>query len=59
MTEMLARSRKLAVDAALSGDKDTLLYALMADPLVDSVPEAQAMMEEMLAAQAEWLPQFA
>ncbi len=59
MTEMLARSRKLAVDAALSGDKDTLLYALMADPLVDSVPEAQPMMEEMLAAQAEWLPQFA
>jgi len=59
MTEMLARSRKLAVDAALSGDRDTLLYALMADPLVDSLPEAQPMMAEMLAAQAQWLPQFA
>ncbi|MCK4283283.1 MAG: hypothetical protein KAX44_03115 [Candidatus Brocadiae bacterium] len=59
MTEMLARSRKLAVDAALSGDKDTLLYALMADPLVDSLPEAKLMMAEMLEAQAQWLPQFA
>ena len=58
MTEMLARSRKLAVDAALSGDRDTLLYALMADPLVDSLPQAQPMMDEMLAAQAQWLPQF-
>ena len=59
MTEMLARSRKLAVDAALSGDRDTLLYSLMADPLVDSLPQAQPMMDEMLAAQAQWLPQFA
>ena len=59
MTEMLSRSRKLAVDAALSGDKQTLLYALMSDPLVDSLPKAQQLMEEMLAAQAQWLPQFA
>ncbi|NLW49951.1 MAG: hypothetical protein GXY85_03795 [Candidatus Brocadiaceae bacterium] len=59
MTEMLARSRKLAVDAAFSGDRDRLLYALMADPLVDSLPQAQPMMDEMLAAQAQWLPQFA
>jgi 6-phospho-beta-glucosidase len=59
MTEMLARSRGLAVDAALSGDKQTLLYALMSDPLVDSLAQVQPMMEEMLAAQAKWLPQFA
>jgi 6-phospho-beta-glucosidase len=59
MTEMLARSRRLAVDAALSGDKDTLLYALMSDPLVDSLVQVQPMMAEMLAAQAKWLPQFA
>jgi 6-phospho-beta-glucosidase len=58
MTEMLCRSRKLAVDAALSGDRQTLLYALMADPQVDSLREARVMMEEMLAAQAKWLPQF-
>jgi len=59
LTEILSRSRRLAVDAALSGDKQALLYALMSDPLVDSLPKAQAMMEEMLAAQAKWLPQFA
>lgn len=58
MTEMLARSRRLAVDAALSGDRKALLYALMSDPLVDSLAQAQPMMEEMLAAQAKWLPQF-
>lgn len=59
MTEMLARSRRLVVDAALSGDRQTLLYALMSDPLVDSLVQVQPMMEEMLAAQAQWLPQFA
>jgi 6-phospho-beta-glucosidase len=59
MTEMLARSRALTVDAALTGDRQTLLYALMADPMVDSLKLAQPMMEEMLAAQAKWLPQFA
>jgi len=59
MTEMLARSRGLAVDAAVTGDKQTLLYALMSDPLVDSLVQVQPMMEEMLAAQARWLPQFA
>jgi 6-phospho-beta-glucosidase len=59
MTEMLARTRKLAVDAALTGDKDRLLAALMSDPLVDSITKARPMMEEMLAAQAQWLPQFA
>jgi 6-phospho-beta-glucosidase len=59
MTEILARTRKLAVDAALSGDKTRLLAALMSDPLVDSITKARPMMEEMLTAQAEWLPQFA
>jgi 6-phospho-beta-glucosidase len=59
MTEMLSRSRRLAVDAALSGDRQTLLYALMSDPMVDSLAQVQAMMAEMLAAQARWLPQFA
>jgi len=59
LTEILSRSRKLAVDAALSGDKQTLLYALMSDPLVDSLPKAQQVMEEMLEAEAKWLPQFA
>ena len=59
MTEILARTRKLAVDAALSGDRERLLAALMSDPLVDSITKAKPMMEEMLAAQAQWLPQFA
>jgi 6-phospho-beta-glucosidase len=59
MTETLARARKLAVDAGLTGDREKLLAALMTDPLVDSLSKAKPMMEEMLAAQAQWLPQFA
>jgi 6-phospho-beta-glucosidase len=59
MTETLARARKLTVDAALSGDKERLLTALMSDPLVDSLTKAKPLMEEMLTAQAQWLPQFA
>ncbi len=59
ITEILARAPKLTVDAALSGDKERLLAALMSDPLVDSITKAKPMMEEMLAAQAQWLPQFA
>ena len=58
MTEMLARATKLTVDAALTGDKARLLEALMSDPIVDSIGKAKPMMEEMLAAQAKWLPQF-
>ena len=59
ITEILTHARKLTVDAALTGDRERLLDALMSDPLVDSVNKAKPMMEEMLKAQAKWLPQFA
>ena len=39
-------------------DRQTLLYALMADPMVDSLAQVQPMMEEMLEAREEWLCQF-
>lgn len=59
ITEILARNCTLTVDAALSGDRQMLFYALMSNPLVDSITKATPMMEEMLKAQAKWLPQFA
>jgi 6-phospho-beta-glucosidase len=54
----LVRSQSMAVDAALSGDRDELLRAIVAHPLVASLHNARAAMEELLAVQARWLPQF-
>jgi 6-phospho-beta-glucosidase len=54
----LVRSQSMAVDAALSGDRDELLRAIVAHPLVTSLHNARAAMDELLAVQARWLPQF-
>ena len=48
----------LAVDAAVQGDKDLLLQALLVDPMVNDMDQAKAMMAEMLELQAPYLPQF-
>jgi 6-phospho-beta-glucosidase len=54
----LVLSQQLAVDAALSGDERDLLRAILAHPLVHSVEAAEGCMRELLALQADWLPQF-
>jgi 6-phospho-beta-glucosidase len=54
----LLLSQQLAVTAALSGSRDDLLRAILAHPLVHSVDAAEGCMNELLALQAEWLPQF-
>jgi len=54
----LLLSQELAVDAALSGSRDDLLRAIVSHPLVHSVDAAEKTMDELLALQAEWLPQF-
>jgi 6-phospho-beta-glucosidase len=58
LQEALVHSQQLAVTAALSGSKDDLLRAIVAHPLINSVAAAEACMNELLALQAEWLPQF-
>jgi alpha-galactosidase len=53
--------QELAVEAALTGDKDAVHYAIMMDPLTSAVctlPQIHAMVDEMFEAQARWLPQF-
>jgi alpha-galactosidase len=55
------RSQALAVRAALEGDRDALYQAIMLDPLTSAVlslQETREMVDEMLAAQRQWLPQF-
>ena len=54
----LILSQELAIDAALSGSRSDLLRAILAHPLIQSVDAAETAMNELLALQAGWLPQF-
>ena len=54
--------QELAVSAALEGDRDAARMAVALDPLTSSLlslSETAAMVDDMLAAEAEYLPQFA
>ena len=53
--------QKLAVEAAVNGDVDLLKQAFLMDPLIGAVcspPEIWQMVDEMLVAQSQWLPQY-
>lgn len=53
--------QRLAVEAAVHGDDKLLRQAFMMDPLVGAVcnpNEIWQMVDEMLVAQAKWLPQY-
>jgi alpha-galactosidase len=54
-------SQELTVEAALSGDRGLVLQAMLADPVAGTLPweHVVAMTDELLAASAPWLPQFA
>ena len=54
-------SQELTVDAALSGDRTTVLEAMLADQMVSRLPYqgVVAMTDELLVATAPWLPTFA
>ena len=49
---------KLTVRAALTGDRDIALAALMAHPLVGDISKAVPLLEEMLNANKEYVPRF-
>ena len=54
--------QRMATQAAITGDVGLLKQAILLDPLVGAVcnpPEVWQMVDEMLVAQAEWLPQYA
>ena len=53
--------QELIVEAALTGDTEAVHHAVMLDPLTAAVctlPQIRQMTTEMLAAHAQWLPQF-
>ncbi|MFZ5826571.1 MAG: hypothetical protein ACOY94_19940 [Bacillota bacterium] len=51
-------NQELIVDAALTGDRQLALQALIGDPLVRDLRSAGPMLEELLRAHAADLPQF-
>jgi alpha-galactosidase len=53
--------QRLSVEAAIEGNSKKLKQAMLLDPLTGAVcnpPEVWAMADEMLKAQAAWLPQY-
>jgi 6-phospho-beta-glucosidase len=48
----------LTVEAAVRGDKNALYQALLAHPLGPSADQAQAVMDDLLETNRQWLPQF-
>lgn len=48
----------LTIEAAIQGSRRLALQALLAHPLAPSFPGAQALLEDMLSAQRQWLPRF-
>ena len=54
-------AQELTVDAALSGNRTTVLEAMLADQMVSHLPYqgVVAMTDELLVATAPWLPTFA
>jgi alpha-galactosidase len=54
--------QRMSVTAAVTGDLDLLKLAVLHDPLVGAIctpEEVWQMVDEMIVAQAQWLPQYA
>jgi alpha-galactosidase len=54
--------QRMSVEASITGDVNLLKLAMLHDPLVGAVcnpEEVWQMVDEMLVAQAQWLPQYA
>ncbi len=61
LNNISARCEELAVEGSLTGDPRMVFHAVCFDPLtsaVCSLEEIKAMVDEMFAANKDWLPQF-
>ncbi|EPF17908.1 6-phospho-beta-glucosidase [Cedecea davisae] len=58
LTQQVKDFERLTIEAAVHGDKQQALLALIANPLVADVNIAQALLEEVLESNKAWLPQF-
>lgn len=57
--ESIISEEELAVSAALEGDRALVVQAMLASPLLHDKDAAEALADDLLAAQRDWLPQFA
>ena len=58
VTQHVLNWQDVTVDAALSGDKALLYQAILASPYVHDMKAAKAIMDELLVAHADLMPQF-
>jgi len=58
MLKVRVEQQELTVEAALSGDKDLALQALLLDPLTPSIDVAEKVLKDILTIHAKHLPQF-
>jgi alpha-galactosidase len=49
---------ELVVDAAVTGNSDLLLQALLLDPMMNDIDRAKAILDDYLTTFADYLPQF-
>ena len=54
----VAAYERLAVEAAITGDRETAFLALLAHPLIAQVKPAEQLLDDLLTAHAGHLPQF-
>ena len=59
LVQHVAAYERLAVQAAVTGDRDLVYKALLAHPLIGQVPQVEELTESLLAEGREHLPQFA
>ena len=58
LLQLMKAMEELTIEAAVTGDRGTLLQAFTMNPLVTSGDCAKELMDEMLEAHKEFLPQF-
>lgn len=58
LTQQVKDFERLTIEAAVHGDKQKALLALVANPLVADVNLASVLVEEVLSINKAWLPQF-
>jgi 6-phospho-beta-glucosidase len=58
LLQLIKAFESLTIRAAVRGDKDAALQALTMNPLVPSIGVAQMILNDILAENAEYLPQF-
>ncbi|MFD1804396.1 6-phospho-beta-glucosidase [Mixta tenebrionis] len=58
LTQQVKDFERLTIEAAVHGDRDSALLALVTNPLIGDLSTAEALLAEVLAINKAWLPQF-